>query len=162
MLRKDVAFAKRAQLTIDAAALFAFLSTPHNHLGLQPLVSQVSNLQEFAAANGATGYRYTFVERLPIAGPLAWYQPSQAQMIPQPDTYQIEFVIRSFPGLRMHCLYRLTPLLQGTEITETVNISVYSFLAPYVLKMAEQAHEAMFRRLQERFNRQPFVDSTIR
>jgi len=155
MFRKEVGFEKRAQLAVDAAALLAFLSVPHNHLGLQPLVSEIQHLQEFAAADGTTGYRYTIVERLPIVGSLAWYQPSQVQMIPRPDTHQIEFVVRSFPGLRLHSLYRLTPLFQGTELIETVTISVYSFLARYVLKMADQAHEAIFRQLQERFTNQP-------
>lgn len=155
MFRKEVGFEKRTQLAVDAAALLTFLSVPHNHLGLQPLVSEIRHLQEFAAADGATGYRYTIVERLPIVGPLAWHQPSQVQMIQRLDTYQIEFVVRSFPGLHLHSRYCLAPLVQGTELVETVNISVYSFLAGYVLKMAEQAHEAIFRQLQERFNSQP-------
>lgn len=151
MFRTEVSFVKQAQLAIDAAALFTFLSVPHNYLELQPLVTEIRGLREFAAADNATGYQYTIIERLPLLGKLAWYQSSHVTLTPRSARNQIAFVILSSPGLRLDSLYQLTPLAQGTQLQGTVTISVSTFLAGYVGKTAEQAHEAIFRRLRERF-----------
>jgi hypothetical protein len=151
MFRKEVSFVKQAQLAVNAAALYTFLAVPQNHLGLQPLLAEIRELREFAAADGTTSYQYTIVERLPILGQLAWYQPSRVTLTPRPAQNQITFVVYSSPGLRLDSLYQLTPQTCGTQLRETVTISVSTFLAGYVGKMAEQAHEAIFRRLRERF-----------
>lgn len=151
MFRTEVSFVKQAQLAVDAAALYAFLAVPHNHLGLQPLVAEIRDMREFAAADGSTGYQYTIVERLPILGKLAWYQPSRVTLTSQLALCQLESVVHSTPGLMLHSLYYLSPLPQGTALSETVTISVSRLLMGYVLRMAEQAHEAIFQQLRERF-----------
>lgn len=151
MFRKEVSFVKQAGLAVDAAALYTFLSVPQNHLGLQPLVAEIRDMKTFAAADGSTGYHYTIVERLPILGKLAWHQPSQVTLTPQPTQNQIAFVVYSSPGLRLDSLYQLTPLAHGTHLTETVTIATSRFLVDYAFKMADQAHEAIFCQLRERF-----------
>ena len=151
MFRTEVHFVKQAQLAVDAAALYTFLSVPQNYLELQPLVTEIKGMKTFAAADGTTSYQYTIVERLPLLGKLAWYQPSRVTLTPRPALNQIAFVIYSSPGLRLDSLYQLTPQAQGTRLSGTVTISVATFLAGYVGKTAEQAHEAIFQRLRERF-----------
>lgn len=151
MFRKEVCFVKQAQLTVDAAALYAFLAVPHNHLGLQPLVAEIRDMREFAAADGTTIYQYTIVERLPILGKLTWHQPSRVTLTPRPAQNQIAFVVYSSPGLRLDSLYQLTPLAHGTHLTETVTIAASRLLVGYAFKMAEQAHEAIFCQLREKF-----------
>jgi hypothetical protein len=131
------------------AAVYAHLAQPTNFIGLQPLLSSISSVQEFSIDN-KRGYKYETVETFRIGPiPILHNRIGVQTVLTEPEQ-QIDSVVQSMPNIRLDVHYQFTSLGDETSLVEQMRISVPAWLSNYVLRTARQVQEQTLANLKRR------------
>lgn len=135
------------EVTIDAplTRVFAELGTPARFLGLQPLLTDV---REVESAAGTRAFEAT--ERVRILGPIALRARLHVELRLDPERARIEFATRAPLRIRLHGDFTLAPVESGTRVVESVVVECPRWLAAFVLPQAIRAQEALLANLKRR------------
>jgi hypothetical protein len=140
-----VAFAREATIDAPLTRVFAELGTPARFLGLQPLLTDV---REVEGAQGTRAFEAT--ERVRVLGPIALRNRLHVELRLDPERARIEFATRAPLAIRLDGDFRLTPVAAGTRVVESVTIACPRWLAAFVLPQAIRAQEALLANLKRR------------
>ena len=130
------------ELVIDAppATVLAVVADPVAFAHLNPLVVKVEIDEQ------QPGY-YTVTDRLG-SGRFSFTVRYRAWMMIVEDG--IDSAAWSFPRVHLRSKWRFLPHVDGTLARETVDITMLSPVAAYVLRSARSAHQELLRRLKAR------------
>ena len=133
------------ELVIDAppATVLAVVADPVAFAHLNPLVVKVEIDEQ------QPGY-YTVTDRLG-SGRFSFTVRYRAWMMIVEDG--IDSAAWSFPRVHLRSKWRFLPHVDGTLARETVDITMLSPVAAYVLRSARSAHQELLRRLKAHVER---------
>jgi hypothetical protein len=139
----------RFERTVEVAAaverVLAELSEPARFLGLQPLLFEV---REEPAPPGRRAF--AAVERIAIAGPLAWRNRIHVELAPDPAARTVAFATRAPLGIALAGAFRVEPCAAGARVVESVSLRCPRALRRFVLPRAIAAQESLLANLRAR------------
>lgn len=137
------------QIRRPVRVVYAHLAQPRNFIGLQPLLTSMSAIQEFPIDN-KRGYRYETVETFRVGPiPLIHNRIRVETVLSEPDR-QIDTVVQSMPNIRLDVRYQFTSLGDETALVEQMHISVPAWVSNYVLRTAQRVQEQTLANLKRR------------
>ena len=125
------------------AEVRAFLLDPHSYIGLAPLVVEVRDIRR-----QGTTTRYVAVERFRL-GPFHRDNPIDVT-ITATDT-AITSSVRSPGRVRLTATATITPVDDGSSVTETVELRAPWFLRAFALRKAREAQQSRAAGLSARY-----------
>jgi hypothetical protein len=129
--------------------VYDHLAQPENFIGLQPLLSSISSVQEMVI-NNKRGYRYETVETFRM-GPLPVLNNRICvQTVLTEPGRQLDTVVLSRPHIRLDVHYKFTSLSDETKLVEKMLISVPAWLSGYVVRTARRVQEQTLANLKHR------------
>lgn len=140
------AFEKEVTIRAPLTRVFAELGTPARFLGLQPLLTEV---REVEAAAGTRAFEAS--ERVRIVGPIAITNRLRVELRLDPEHARIAFAARAPLGVRLDGDFALTAACgAGTRVVESVTVACPRWIAGFVLPQAIRAQEALLANLKRR------------
>jgi len=131
------------------AVAYAHLAQPANFIGLQPLLSSISPIQEFSVEN-KHGYKYETVETFRIGPVPVFNNRIRVETILTEPEMQIDSIVHSQPNIRLDVHYQFAALDGETNLIEQMLISVPAWLSNYVIRTAGQVQEQTLANLKRR------------
>ncbi len=125
--------------------VFAELSEPVRFLGLQPLLTEI---REIDAEPGARVYEA--IERVALLGPVAVRNRLIVELRPLPAQQRIAFATRAPLGIRVSGDFSLQAEGAATRVRESVLLRCPLLLRRFVLREAIGAQEALLANLKRR------------
>jgi hypothetical protein len=140
-------FEKHISIHSTADAIYAELSDPERQIGLQPLLVET---EELATAVTDSSRSFIAIEAVPIA--LGWTLRNriEVRMDRTRPGEVVEFHARSFPGIRVHSCFTLTPDGVLTTVHECVRVEMPWLLRAFVASRADAAQTGLLRNLKRR------------
>jgi ligand-binding SRPBCC domain-containing protein len=139
------------KITIDrpVPVVYAHLANPTNFLGLQPLLTSMSPIQE-TIVDGRRVCRYETVEAFRVGGiPLLRNRIQVETTLTEVDR-RIDTRVRSFPNIALQVYYDFVAEGQRTLLAERMEITVARWLAGYVVRQAMQVQQQTLANLKAR------------
>jgi len=131
------------------SVVYSHLGDPTNFIGLQPLLTSISSVQE-TFVNNKRGYKYETVETFRIGSiPVLNNRIHVQTILTEPDQ-QIDTVVQSNPNIRLDVRYKFTALGEDTHLIEQMLISVPAWVSNYVVNTARQVQEQTLANLKHR------------
>jgi len=131
------------------SVVYSHLADPTNFIGLQPLLTSISSVQE-TSVNNKRGYQYETVETFRIGSiPVLNNRIHVQTVLTEPDQ-QIDTVVQSNPNIRLDVRYQFTALGDDTHLIEQMLISVPAWVSNYVVRTARQVQEQTLANLKHR------------
>lgn len=131
------------------SVVYNHLAQPSNFIGLQPLLSSISSIQEIDV-NSKRGYRYETIETFRIGPIPVLNNRIRVQTVLTEPNRQIDSVVQSKPKIRLDVHYQFTALADETNLVEQMLISVPAWVSGYVVRTARQAQEQTLANLKRR------------
>lgn len=146
------------QINRPVAMVYAYFAEPMNIIGLQPLLTWISPIQN-AFANGVQTYRYETIETFRI-GPIPVFNNriKVKMLLTEPDQ-QIDTVVLGNAGLRLDVHYQFQPTETGTLLTERMSISVSAWVRSFVVDQARQVQTQTLANLKHKLESGPSADA---
>jgi|WetSurMetagenome_2_1015567.scaffolds.fasta_scaffold807481_1 hypothetical protein len=143
------------------SVVYDHLAQPENFIGLQPLLSSLSSVQEMEI-NNKRGYRYGTVETFRIGPiPVLNNRIRVQTVLTEPDR-QIDTVVQSKPHIRLDVQYQFTPLGDETHLVEKMLISVPAWVGGYVVRTARRVQEQTLANLKHWLETEELPDGSLR
>jgi len=142
-----VTFEKRISIHSNPDAIYTELSDPERQIGLQPLLVEI---EELTTSTPNSSRSFIAIEVVPIA--LGWTRRNRIEVRIdriRPDEV-IEFHARSFPRIRVHSRFSLTPDGVRTMVHEHVRIEMPRALRAFVAARADASQAGLLRNLKRR------------
>jgi hypothetical protein len=139
------------QITIDQPVpiVYAHLADPANFLGLQPLLTSMSSIQE-AIVDRRRVCRYETVETFRLGSIPLLHNRIQVETTLTEVDRRIDTRVRSFPNIALQVSYDFVAEGQNTLLTERMEITVARWLAGFVVRQATQAQQQTLANLKAR------------
>jgi ligand-binding SRPBCC domain-containing protein len=131
--------------------VYAHIAQPKNLMELQPLLTAVEPLKESIDADGIITRPFYSVEtfrlgRLPIYNNRIYVTGKLTKPFDE-----MEYLVKSFPNIRIHFLYLFQDENTATRLTQKVHIlQVNPLLESFVFKEALRVQQIVLARLKER------------
>lgn len=140
----------RFEQSVEVAApperVLAELSEPARFLGLQPLLVEV---REEPATAGRRAF--AAVERVALAGPLAWRSRIRVELAPDPAVRTVGFATRAALGIALEGAFHVEPGADGgARVVQRVALTCPPLLRRFVAARAIAAQEALLANLRAR------------
>ena len=135
--------------------VYKHLAQPKNLMGLQPLLTAVKILEESTDDDGIATCQFDSVETFRI-GKLPIYN-NRIHVIGKltKPFEQMEYLVKSFPNIRIRFLYLFQDENAATRLTQKVHIvQVNPLLENFVFKEALRAQQIVLSRLKERLEKE--------
>ncbi len=133
--------------------VYSHLAQPANFIGLQPLLTSISPIEEFIV-HGRPGCRYETVETFRIGPvPLLNNRIRVQTVLTEPDR-QIDTIVHSNPNIRLDVQYRFTAVGEETGLVEQMRISAPAWVRGYVVRTARRVQEQTLANLKQRLENQ--------
>ena len=129
--------------------VYNHLAQPANFIGLQPLLSSISSVQEICVKN-KHGYKYETVETFRIGSIPVFNNRIRVQTVLTEPDRQIDSVVHSKPNIRLDVHYLFTFQDDETNLVEQMLISVPAWVSNYVVRTARQVQEQTLANLKRR------------
>lgn len=143
------------------SVVYDHLTQPANFIGLQPLLSSISSIQEINI-NNKRGYSYETVETFRIGAiPVLNNRIHVRTVLTEPDR-QLDTVVQSKPHIRLDVQYRFTPLGEETSLVEIMLITVPAWIRGYVVHTARQVQEQTLANLKHRLETEEIREGSLR
>jgi hypothetical protein len=140
--------------------VYDHLAQPANFIGLQPLLSSISSVQEMDM-NNKRGYRYETVETFRI-GPLPVLNNRiRVQTLLTEPGRLIDTVVQSKPQIRLDVQYQFTSLGDETHLVEKMLITVPAWVGGYVVRTARRVQEQTLANLKHRLETEELPDGSL-
>jgi hypothetical protein len=137
--------------------VYRHLAQPESFIGLQPLLTSISSIQEIRI-DGKCGYHYETVETFRIGSlPVLQNRIHVQTVLTGPDR-QIDSVVHSWPNIRLDVHYQFTALGEETDLVEQMLISAPAWVAPYVVRTARRVQEQTLANLKHRLETDELSD----
>jgi hypothetical protein len=141
------------------SVVYCHLAQPTNFIGLQPLLSSISSVQEIQVDHRC-GYRYDTVETFRIGAiPVLNNRIHVQTMLTEPDR-QIDSIVHSKPNIRLDVRYQFTSLGAETDLVEQMLISVPAWVSRYVVRTAQQVQQQTLANLKQRLEADELHDGS--
>ena len=143
----------KLEFTVDirrpVSVVYDHLADPTNFIGLQPLLTSISSVQEILV-NNKRGHKYETVETFRIGSiPVLNNRIRVQTVLTEPDQ-KIDSVVLSKPNIRLDVHYQFTSLDEETNLIEQMLISVPAWVSNYVVRTARQVQEQTLANLKRR------------
>lgn len=151
----SLSFEKRIEIRAGSERIYAELTNPKRHIGLQPLLVEVD---EPAAAHDeanegrceAASRVFTAVEVVPLAFGYTVRNRIAVRLEQTRPGEIVEFEARSRPGVHVRSRFTLSAEGDHTRVHEQVHVDVPFLLRGLVAPRAEAAQESLLRNLKRR------------
>jgi hypothetical protein len=141
----NIRFERDVAIAAPLARVFAELSEPARFLGLQPLLTEI---RELDAQPGMRAYEA--IERVVLLGPIATKNRLVVELAPLPAQHRIAFATRAPLGIRLSGDFALQAEGATTRVRESVLLQCPRLLRSFVLREAIHAQEALLANLKRR------------
>ena len=138
-------FERDVAIAAPLGRVFAELSEPARFLGLQPLLTEI---REIEAPPGARAFEA--IERVALIGSLAARNRLVVELVPMPAQQLVTFATRAPLGIRLSGAFSLHDEGAATRVRESVLLRCPLVLRRLVLREAIHAQEALLANLKER------------
>jgi hypothetical protein len=136
------------------SVVFEHLSVPRNFLGLQPLLIEISEVNE-TTENGVIVHRYTTTEAFRFLGFIPYNNRIHVTTrLTNPHT-RLDTHVESPGGVTLDAEYHLSASEFGTHLQEIIHIQSPQITRKFVLREATKAQNTLLARLKERLESQP-------
>jgi hypothetical protein len=142
-------FSLTIQIDRPVPIVYAHLANPANLLGLQPLLTQMSPIQE-TIENQQRVYRYETIETFRVAGIPLLHNRIRVQTVLTEENLQMVSVVHSAPRLKLHVVYDFQPCGEGTILTESMRITGHPWLLSWVVAQATSVQQRTLANLKAR------------
>lgn len=147
---KKISFQKTVQIEAAATAVYNHLANIANHPGLQPLVVETQEIARGADADGHVTIDFYSVELFRFLGILPYRNKIRVRMTQVPEKNLLIQEVDSFPNIRLVSRTVFEAVVEGTAVTETIEIDSPNLVANFVAKTADSAHETLLQNLKAR------------
>lgn len=147
---KSIRFQKTIQIEAEATAVYNHLANIANHPGLQPLVVETQEIGRGVDADGHVTIDFYSVELFRFLGILPYRNKIRVQMTQVPEKNILIQEVDSFPNIRLVSRTVFEAVGEGTAVTETIDIESPNWVANFVAKTADSAHDALLQNLKTR------------
>ena len=136
------------------SAVFEHISVPQNFLGLQPLLIDISEVNE-TVENGITVHRYTTTEAFLFFGFIPYHNRIHVTTrLTNPHT-RLDTHVESPGGVTLDVEYHLSASTLGAHLQEVIHVQSLRITTGFVLREATKAQNTLLARLKERLESQP-------
>ncbi|MBE2223872.1 MAG: SRPBCC family protein [Anaerolineae bacterium] len=147
---KQIELVKSIHIEAEATAVYSHLADISNHPGLQPLVVETREIERTVADDGQTVIHFFSVEQFHFLGFIPYQNKIRVKMTQIPEEHLLIQAVDSFPNITLISRTTFQPDATGTAVTETIHISTPNFVAGYVQKTADAAHDVLMQNLKTR------------
>lgn len=137
------------QIQRPVSVVYAHLAQPGNFIGLQPLLSSISSVEEFSV-NNKRGCKYETIETFRIGSIPLFHNRIRVQTVLTEPDQQIDSVVHSKPNIRLNVHYQFTSQGEETLLIEQMLISVPVWVGSYVINTAQRVQEQTLANLKYR------------
>ena len=135
------------------SAVFEHISVPQNFLGLQPLLIDISEVNE-TNENGIIVHRYTTTEAFLFFGFISYHNRIHVTTrLTNPHT-RLDTHVKSPGGVTLDVEYHLSASKLGTHLQEVIHIQSPKIITGFVHREATKAQNTLLTRLKERLESQ--------
>jgi hypothetical protein len=138
-------FERDVAIAAPLERVFAELSEPARFLGLQPLLTEI---REIDAAPGARAFEA--VERVPLFGSFAVRNRLVVELVPMQSQQRVDFATRAPLGIRLAGTFALQAEGAATRVRESVELRCPFGLRRFVRREAIRAQQALLANLKRR------------
>jgi hypothetical protein len=131
------------------SVVYDHLAQPANFIGLQPLLTSISPVEEIQV-EGKRGCCYETVETFRIGSLSVLHNRIRVQTVLTEPDVQIDSMVRSQPGIRLDVRYRFISRGEGTDLAEQMRITTPAWVGGYVVRTARQVQEQTLANLKHR------------
>jgi hypothetical protein len=136
------------------SVVFEHLSVPQNFLGLQPLLINISEVNE-TTENGIIVHRYTTTEAFRFFGFIPYHNRIHVTTrLTKPHT-RLDTHVKSPGGVTLDVEYHFSESNGITHLQEIVHVQCLQITTGFVLREATKAQNTLLARLKERLESQP-------
>ena len=141
-------------ITRPIAVVFGHLSVPRNFIGLQPLLIDISKVNE-TTENGVTVHRYTTTEEFRFFGFIPYHNRIHVTTrLTKPYT-RLDTHVESPGGVTLDVEYLLSESNGVTHLQEVIHVQSLQITTGFVLREATKAQNTLLARLKKRLESQP-------
>lgn len=144
----------------QVSVVYDHLAQPANLLGLQPLLSSISSVQEIEVDN-KRGFNYETVETFRIGPIPVLNNRIRVQTVLTEPNRQIDSIVQSKPNIRLDVHYQFTSLGDETAVVEQMLISVPAWVSAYVVATARRVQEQTLDNLKHRLEANEILDGSL-
>ncbi|GAA2586952.1 hypothetical protein GCM10010435_76450 [Winogradskya consettensis] len=137
---------RTARISAPPAKIYAHLSDPQSYLGLSPLLVDIRDVRPHPG-----GVAYTAVERFRY-GVFTWDNPIAVTMTFQAPETRIVSDVRSPARVHLISTVDLTPVPEGTDLTETIHVTYPPLLGRFVVGQATAVQQHRLAELTRRMS----------
>jgi hypothetical protein len=136
---------------ISPARVYAELVDPRRQLGLQPLLTSVTEVAgSFDTKTGVVARHFEAVEVFRALG-IQWFRNRiRVRVVPLEPGRRVDFEARSRPGIVVRSSFELSPDGDGTRVRESVELHSPAVLMGFVRREGRAAQIALLANLKAR------------
>ena len=149
-----IRFERSVVVAAPLERVFAELSEPARFLGLQPLLTEI---REVEAGPGMRAFEA--IERVPILGPIAIRNRLHVEVTPLATAQRVKTAARAPLGIRVEAEFALARDGSATRVRESVAVTCPRWLHGFVRNTAIAAQEALLANLARRLEASAPADS---
>lgn len=131
------------------ADVYDHLAHPQNFLGLQPLLIEMSPVQE-SRVHDRVVRAYETVEAFRLFGRIVYRNRIRVQTTLTDPPVRLDTQVHSPGGVTLDVEYHLAAQGAGTHLTEIMHLAMSRVVAGFVVSQATQAQRAVLARLKAR------------
>lgn len=147
---KSIQIVKTIHIAAAPTAVYNHLAHIANHPGLQPLVVETQEIRREVDAAGHTVIHFYSVELFRFLGVISYRNKIRVKMTQRLDEKLLVQEVDSFPNIYLVSRTEFLAEGSGTAVRETIDIDTPNFVAGFVQKTADSAHETLLRTLKTR------------
>lgn len=141
-------------ITRPISEVYDHMADPHNLIGLQPLLIEMSPVQS-TRVNGVIVQTYETIEAFRLGGYNVYRNRIRVRTTLTRPNEQIDSLVHSPGGVTLDVGYTFTPQAGasqcgGTQLTEVMEINAPRLMAGFVVRQATLAQQAVMQRLKAR------------
>lgn len=142
-------FEYRYFINAPASTIYAHLAEPQNYIGLSPLVTEVSHVQQLQDTEDRT-IQYQAVETFHFLGFIRYPNRIKVRLILTKPNRQMIHLVESIPNVRLRFVFDFEPEGSGSWVNESVTAHMLLPLRGYVVSQAKAVQQARAQILKQR------------
>jgi hypothetical protein len=132
------------------ATVYSYLSVPANYIGLSPLVTEVSDVEQSQDAEGHVILRYEAVETFHFLGFIRYPNRIKVTIVLNQPNQQMINLVESRSIVHIRFVFDFEARDGGTWLTETVTADAPALLKGFVVSQAKTVQQARAQTLKQR------------
>jgi hypothetical protein len=146
-------FTKTALLAANPPQVYEIFAVPEHYIGLQPLITAVSDQQRTLDAEGNPVWTYKSREHFQFFGLIPYDNVISVKMtlFPMHTPLEIHSEVQSPGNVQLHAHYVFVPVPEGTSLILTITLEMPFLIQTLVVAEASRAQEAVLDHLRAKF-----------